>query len=122
MTDRRWTFVQTRVNSWEDVEFRQAVEATGRKKLIMTALWTEVCLAFPTLDALREGYEVYPVVYAVGETLPEANRAGLERVVQAGAQRVSGCRSRVNCGATGLARTPHGRRRHRPHLAALANV
>jgi len=77
---------RTQINSWEDIEFRQAVEATGRKKLIMAALWTEVCLAFPVLDALREGYEVFPVVDAVGGTSPEAHRAGLERIVQAGAQ------------------------------------
>ncbi len=77
---------RTEINSWENLEFRDAVEATGRKRLIMTALWTEVCLAFPTLDALREGYEVYPVVDAVGGTSPEAHRSGLERVVQAGAQ------------------------------------
>ena len=51
---------RTQINSWEDEDFRAAVEATGRKKLIMTALWTEVCLAFPALDALREGYEVFP--------------------------------------------------------------
>src|SRR6185437_3694806 len=56
---------------------------------IMTALWTEVCLAFPTLDAIREGYEVFPVVDAVGGTSPEAHRAGLERIVQAGAQPIS---------------------------------
>jgi nicotinamidase-related amidase len=80
---------RTQINSWEDVAFRQAVEATGRKKLIMTALWTEVCLAFPALDALREGFEVYPVVDAVGGTSPEAHRAGLERIVQAGAQPIS---------------------------------
>ena len=80
---------RTQINSWEDVEFRRAVEATGRKKLIMAALWTEVCLAFPTLDALREGFEVYPVVDAVGGTSPEAHRAGLERIVQAGAQPIS---------------------------------
>jgi nicotinamidase-related amidase len=80
---------RTQINSWEDVEFRRAVVATGRKKLIMAALWTEVCLAFPTLDALREGYEVYPVVDSVGGTSPEAHRAGLERIVQAGAQPIS---------------------------------
>ena len=80
---------RTQINSWEDVEFRGAVEETGRKKLIMTALWTEVCLAFPTLDAIREGYEVFPVVDAVGGTSPEAHRAGLERIVQAGAQPIS---------------------------------
>jgi nicotinamidase-related amidase len=80
---------RTQINSWEDVEFRRAVEATGRKKLVMAALWTEVCLAFPTLDALRAGFEVYPVVDAVGGTSPEAHRAGLERIVQAGAQPIS---------------------------------
>lgn len=80
---------RTTINSWEDVEFRRGVEATGRRKLIMAALWTEVCLAFPTLDALRAGFEVYPVVDAVGGTSPEAHRAGLERIVQAGAQPIS---------------------------------
>ena len=66
-----------------------AVRATGRRKLIICALWTEVCLAFPALDALREGYEVYPVVDAIGGTSPEAHRAGLDRVVQAGGQPIS---------------------------------
>jgi nicotinamidase-related amidase len=80
---------RTQINAWEDVEFRRAVEATGRKKLIMAALWTEVCLTFPTLDAVREGFEVYPVVDAVGGTSPDAHRAGLERIVQAGAQPIS---------------------------------
>jgi nicotinamidase-related amidase len=80
---------RTQINSWEDLEFRRAVEATGRRKLIMTALWTEVCLTFPALDALAEGYEIYPVVDAVGGTSPEAHRAGLERIVQAGAQPIS---------------------------------
>jgi nicotinamidase-related amidase len=55
----------------------------------MTALWTEACLAFPSLDAMREGYEVYPVVDAVGGTSLEAHRAALERVIQAGAKPVS---------------------------------
>ena len=80
---------RTTVNSWEDIEFLEAVHATGRRKLIMCALWTEVCMAFTALDALREGYEVYPVVDAIGGTSPEAHRAGLERVAQAGGQPVS---------------------------------
>jgi nicotinamidase-related amidase len=80
---------RTQINAWEDVEFRAAVEATGRQKLVMTALWTEVCLAFPSLDALRAGYEVFPVVDAVAGTSVEAHRAGLERIVQAGAQPIS---------------------------------
>lgn len=83
------TYDRTSVNAWEDVEFVQAVKATGRKKLIMVALWTEVCLVFPALDALREGFEVYPVVDAIGGTSEEAHRAGLQRIFQAGAQPIS---------------------------------
>ena len=75
---------RTSTNAWEDAEFLAAVRATGRRKLIMCALWTEICMAFPALDALREGYDVYPVVDAIGGTSEEAHRAGLERVVQAG--------------------------------------
>lgn len=80
---------RTTINAWEDAEFRRAVEATGRRKLIMTALWTEACLAFPTLDALRDGYEVFPVVDAVGGTSTIAHETGLRRVEQAGAQLTS---------------------------------
>ena len=80
---------RTTVNSWEDLAFLAAVRATGRRKLIFCALWTEVCMAFTALDALRDGYEVYPVVDAVGGTSVEAHRAGLERVVQAGGQPIS---------------------------------
>jgi nicotinamidase-related amidase len=80
---------RTTVNSWEDTEFLQAVRATGRRKLIICALWTEVCMAFTALDALRDGYEVYPVVDAIGGTSPDAHSVGLERVIQAGGQPVS---------------------------------
>jgi nicotinamidase-related amidase len=80
---------RTTVNSWEDTEFVAAVRATGRRKLIFCALWTEVCMAFTALDALHEGYEAYPVVDAIGGTSVEAHRAGLERVVQAGGQPIS---------------------------------
>ena len=80
---------RTSINAWEDQDFVDAVRATGRKKLVMAALWTEVCLAFPALDALREGFEVYPVIDAVGGTSVDAHRAGLERIVQAGAVPVS---------------------------------
>ena len=75
---------RTGVNSWEDTDFVAAVHATGRRKLDFCALWTEVCMAFAALDALREGYEVYPVVDAIAGTSVEAHRAGIERVVQAG--------------------------------------
>jgi nicotinamidase-related amidase len=75
---------RTTTNAWEDADFVAAVRATGRRKLISCALWTEICMAFHALDALREGYDVYPVVDAIGGTSVEAHRAGLERVVQAG--------------------------------------
>ncbi|MDR0332664.1 MAG: hydrolase [Dysgonamonadaceae bacterium] len=80
------SYDRTSINAWEDKEFREAVNATGRKKLLMTALWTEACLSFPTLDALKEGYEVYPIVDAVGGTSEIAHKTALERVSKAGAQ------------------------------------
>ena len=83
------SYDRTSINAWEDADFVAAVKATGRKKLIMVALWTEVCLVFPALDALKDGFEVYPVVDAVGGTSEEAHRAGLQRIAQAGGQPVS---------------------------------
>ena len=80
---------RTTINAWEDLEFVKAVKASGRNKLIMAALWTEACLTFPALDALREGYEVFPVVDAVGGTSLEAHRAALQRITHAGAVPVS---------------------------------
>ncbi|AUH73661.1 hydrolase [Legionella sainthelensi] len=78
------TYDRTSINSWEDTEFVNAVKGTARKKLIMTALWTEVCLTFPALDALNEGYEVYVVADAVGGTSATAHELGLRRIQQAG--------------------------------------
>ncbi|WP_061937297.1 hydrolase [Aureimonas sp. AU22] len=83
------TYDRTTVNSWEDVGFQQAVKALGRPKLIMTALWTEVCLAFPALDAIQEGYEVYVPVDAVGGTSVAAHETALRRMEQAGAKLIS---------------------------------
>ena len=76
---------RTGVNSWEDADFRAAVEATGRKNIVMAGLWTEVCLTFPTLDMQAEGYHVYPVADAVGGISPVAHAQALERMRQAGA-------------------------------------
>lgn len=80
---------RTSMNSWEDPDFRQAVERTGRKKLVIAGLWTEVCVAFPTLDALREGYEVYVVVDAIGGVSRVAHESAMQRMVQAGAVPIS---------------------------------
>ena len=83
------TYDRTTLNAWEDVDFKQAVKALGRRKLIMAALWTEVCLTFPALDALQEGYEVYVPVDAVGGTSVAAHEGGLRRVEQAGGRMTS---------------------------------
>jgi nicotinamidase-related amidase len=83
------SYDRTTINAWEDAEFLAAVKATGRKKLLMAALWTEACLTFPALDALAEGYEVYPVIDAVGGTSLKAHDAALRRIEQAGAKPVS---------------------------------
>lgn len=83
------SYDRTSINAWEDKEYNEAIKATGRKKIIILALWTEACLTFPTLDALKEGYEVYPVVDAVGGTSTLAHETALRRVEQAGAQLTS---------------------------------
>jgi nicotinamidase-related amidase len=80
---------RTHINAWEDREFLAAVKATERTKLIFCALWTEVCLAFPVLDALRDGYDCYHVVDAVGGTSRESHEAGLRRIEQAGSRPIS---------------------------------
>ncbi|WP_125980499.1 hydrolase [Loigolactobacillus iwatensis] len=83
------SYDRTTINAWEDQELNAAVKATGRKKLIIAALWTEACLTFPTLDALREGYAVFPVVDSVGGTSLVAHEAALRRIENAGAQPTS---------------------------------
>jgi nicotinamidase-related amidase len=77
---------RTSINAWEDVEFRAAVEATGRRTLLVCALWTEACLLFPSLDWLQLGYQVFVPVDAVGGTSVLAHETALRRVEQAGAR------------------------------------
>src|SRR5436305_13228886 len=76
---------RTSMNSWEDRKFVAAVEKAGRKKLVIAALWTEVCLCFPAIQAMEAGYEVYAVEDACGGTSELAHRNAMQRVVQAGA-------------------------------------
>src|SRR3546814_3758746 len=83
---------RTSINAWEDEDFVRAVKATNRKNLIMAALWTEVCLVHPALDALKEGFDVYPVIDCVGGTSVEAHELGVQRLVQIGR---ASCRERV---------------------------
>ena len=73
------------MNTWENKEVVAEVERIGRKRLVMCALWTEVCLCFPVLSALKAGYEVYFVTDASGGTSPEIHERACQRMIQAGA-------------------------------------
>ena len=77
------------MNSWDSMDFRKAIEATGRKNVIMTGLWTEVCITWPTIEMLGAGYNVYVVEDCCGATSPAAQDAALSRMVQAGAVRLT---------------------------------
>ena len=73
------------MNAFEDEAFREAVAATGRKRLILGGLHTEICLSFATVQALKDGYEVMYVTDAVGGRSHVAHRTGIERLAHAGA-------------------------------------
>src|SRR5437870_9842113 len=77
------------MNSWDSMEFRKAIEATGKKNIIMTGLWTEVCVTWPTIEMLGAGYNIYVVEDCCGATSPAAQEAALSRMVQAGAVRLT---------------------------------
>src|SRR5712671_3122360 len=76
---------RTFINTWQDERVVDWVKKTGRKKIIMAALWTEICLAMPAIQALGEGYEVYIVTDASGGVSVEAHEMAVRRMVQAGA-------------------------------------
>lgn len=80
---------RTSMNSWDDAGFRKAIEATGRKNILMTGLWTEVCVTWPTVEMLGAGYNIYVVEDCCGATSVAAQDAALSRMVQAGAVRVT---------------------------------
>src|SRR5438128_331869 len=76
--DRTW------INTWEDARVVEAVKKTGRRKIVMAALWTEICLAMPAIQAAGEGYEVYIVTDASGGVSVEAHEMAIQRMVAAG--------------------------------------
>ena len=76
---------RTFINTWEDARCVDWVKSTGRKKIVMAALWTEICLAMPAIQALGDGYEVYIVTDASGGVSLEAHEMAIQRMVQAGA-------------------------------------
>jgi nicotinamidase-related amidase len=77
------------MNSWDDRNFVAAVEKTGRKKLVLCGLWTETCIALPTIQALHDGYEIYVVEDCCGDVSQLAHDNAMRRVVQAGAKPVT---------------------------------
>ncbi|MDK9499246.1 hydrolase [Streptomyces katrae] len=76
---------RTSMNAWEDEALVEAVRATGRRKIVLSGLWTEVCLVLPALSALEQGYEVYVVTDASGGVTPAAHEHALQRMIAAGA-------------------------------------
>src|SRR5579862_1073860 len=80
---------RTFINAWEDRRVVEAVEKTGRKKLVIAALWSEMCLTMPAIQAMGDGYDVYVVTDASGGVSPEAHDMAIRRMVAAGAQPVT---------------------------------
>lgn len=83
------TIDRTNTNAWSDQRFVAAVRATGRTKLVMAGLWTEVCLAQTVLSAIKDGYDVYFVSDASGGLSQEAHERACQRMIQAGAKPMS---------------------------------
>ena len=77
------------MNSWDDKNFVAAVEKTGRKKIVLAGLWTETCVALPTVQAIHDGYEVYVVEDCCGDVSQLSHENAMKRVVQAGAKPVT---------------------------------
>ena len=80
---------RTSMNAWDDDNFVAAVRKTGKKKIVLTGLWTETCVALPTVQALHDGYEVYVVENCCGDVSQLAHDNAMKRVIQAGAKPVT---------------------------------
>jgi nicotinamidase-related amidase len=74
------------MNSWDDENFVAAIKKTGRKKIVLSGLWTETCVALPTIQAIHDGYEVYVVEDCCGDVSVLSHENAMKRVVQAGAK------------------------------------
>jgi nicotinamidase-related amidase len=80
---------RTSMNSWDDENFVAAVKKTGRKKIVLTGLWTETCVALPTIQAIHDGFEVYVVEDCCGDVSQLSHDNAMKRVIQAGAKPVT---------------------------------
>ena len=83
------TINRTYINAWEDQRVVEAVKKTGRRKVVFAALWTEMCLAMPAIQAMGDGYDVYVVTDASGGVSVEAHDMAIRRLVAAGAQPIT---------------------------------
>ena len=83
------TINRTFINAWEDKRVVDAVKDTGRKKLVIAALWSEMCLAMPAIHSMGDGYDVYVITDASGGVTPEAHDMAIRRLVAAGAQPIT---------------------------------
>jgi nicotinamidase-related amidase len=77
------------MNSWDDRSFVAAIEKTGRKKIVLAGLWTETCVALPTVQAIHDGYEIYVVEDCCGDISVLAHENAMKRMIQAGAKPVT---------------------------------
>src|SRR5882672_9438701 len=73
------------MNAWDDANFVAAIQKTGRKKIVLAGLWTETCVALPTIQALHDGFEIYVLEDCCGDVSTLAHENAMKRVVQAGA-------------------------------------
>ena len=80
---------RTSMNSWDSDEFRKAIKATGRKNILLTGLWTEVCVTWPAIEMMGDGYNIYVVEDCCGATSRDAQKAALSRITQAGGTRLT---------------------------------
>jgi len=83
------TIERSSMNSWDDKNFVAAIEKTGRKKIVLAGLWTETCVALPTVQAIHDGYEVYVIEDCCGDVSQLAHENAMKRVIQAGAKPVT---------------------------------
>jgi nicotinamidase-related amidase len=76
---------RTSINAWEDANFKKAIQSTGKREVIISGLWTEACVTFPTVSMIKDGYKIFVVEDACGGISKAAHKTAIKRVVQAGA-------------------------------------
>lgn len=88
-SDKTTYIDRTSMNTWEDINAHKAITDKGKQKIVMSGLWTSVCIVFPVLSAINEGYEVYVITDASGDVSKEIHDHAIDRIVQAGAKPIT---------------------------------